>query len=37
MHTQGIVSRLMLFVWGDKSNILLIKKASSKNDMIFLQ
>jgi len=29
---QGIVSRFMLFVWGDKSKILLIKKASAKND-----
>jgi len=34
---QGIVSRFMLFVWGDKSKILHCKKASAKNDMSFLQ
>jgi len=34
---QDIVSRFMLFVWGDKSKILHCQKASAKNDMSFLQ
>ena len=36
MVAQGIVSRFMLFVWGDKSKILHCQKASAKSDMSFL-